>query len=179
MKIIQFFKESFKGVWLVFRYGPGRVSQWREESIIDPLTGLYNRRFLEEIGKRELAKVKRLTRQGVSYPISIIFVDIDDFKKINDEKGHAFGDKVLKQVAVLLKEVCRRETDVICRVGGDEFVILLSQTTKENAQIIIGRLKESTEIGLSCGLSQELTWEELHEKADVHMYQNKKRKAQT
>jgi len=189
VKTIQFLKTSVKGIWLLIRYGPAKISQWQEESIIDPLTGLYNRRFLHEVGRRELAKAIRSNHQGVSYPISFLLIDIDNFKRVNDEEGHAAGDKVLQRVAVLLKRVCRRETDIIFRVGGDEFIILLPQTTEEGAQVVIDKLKELTEkelispkgrpIKLSCGLAQELSLKALEEKADAKMYRDKRSKVKT
>ena len=184
-KKIQFFKASVKGIGLFVRYGPAKVSEWREQSMIDPLTGLYNRRFLQEAWKRELAKALRSEWQGVSYPISLIMIDIDNLKRINDEEGHSAGDKVLQSVATLLENACR-EVDIVCRVGGDEFIILLPQTTEEDAQLVVDRLKESTEkelvspkgtpTGLSCGLTQEFSLEALKEKADAQMYREKKSK---
>ncbi len=186
-KTIQFFKESAEGIWLFFRYGPARVSKWQSQSIYDDLTGLYNRRFFQEIIKRELAKAKRSKWQDISYPISLILIDIDNFKRINDEEGHLAGDKVLQSVAVLLKKVCR-EVDIIFRVGGDEFKILLPETTKEKAHVVKDRLEALAEkelfspkgrsISLSCGLAEGSSLEALEE-ADVKMYQEKKSKTKT
>ena len=180
-KTIQFFKASVKGIWLLIRYGPAKVSLWQEQSTIDDLTGLYNQRFLRDAWKREEAKAKRSEWQGISYPISFILIDIDRFKKINDEEGHLAGDKVLQSVAALLKKCCR-EVDIVCRTGGDEFVILLPQTVKEGAQVVIDKLKELAKkelispkgrpIGLSYGASQEFSLEA----ADAHMYSEKRSK---
>lgn len=183
-RIIQFFKASAKGIWLLIRYGPAKISEWRSQAIFDNLTGLYNRRFLREEGKRELAKAIRSEWQGVSYPISFILIDIDNFKRINDEEGHSAGDKVLQNVAALLENVCR-EVDIVCRIGGDEFIILLPQTAKEGAQVVIDKLQELAKkelispkgrpIGLSCGLAEEFSLEALEE-ADATMYQEKRSK---
>lgn len=181
-KKIQFFKASVRGMGLLIRYGPAKVSLWREQAMIDDLTGLYNRRFLHEAGKRELAKALRSEWQGEGYSVSFIFVDIDNLKRINDEEGHAAGDKVLQSVAALLEKCCR-EVDIVSRVGGDEFNILLPQTGKEGAQLVIDRLKELAKkelvsskgrpISLSCGLAQEFSLKALKETADAQMYQQK------
>ncbi len=92
-----------------------------EQSIRDPLTGLYNRRFLEDSLIRELARAKRKTQ-----PLSIILLDIDHFKRINDTFGHGAGDMVLRRLGLLLQAFVR-ESDVACRVGGEEFTLLLPE----------------------------------------------------
>jgi diguanylate cyclase (GGDEF)-like protein len=85
----------------------------------DPLTGLYNRRFLDESLSRELARAEREKQ-----PLAIIMLDIDFFKKINDQYGHAVGDEVLRAVAKLIKKGVR-ESDLICRYGGEEFLAMM------------------------------------------------------
>jgi diguanylate cyclase (GGDEF)-like protein len=92
-----------------------------EQSIRDPLTGLYNRRFLEDSLIRELARAKRKT-----HPLSIILLDIDHFKRINDTFGHGAGDVVLRRLGLLLQAYVR-ESDIACRVGGEEFSLLLPE----------------------------------------------------
>jgi len=94
-----------------------------EQSIRDPLTGLYNRRFLEEFLLRELARADRK-----KHPLSVIAVDIDHFKRINDSLGHGAGDIVLRRVALLLQGFVR-QSDIACRVGGEEFSVLLPEAT--------------------------------------------------
>jgi diguanylate cyclase (GGDEF)-like protein len=94
-----------------------------EQSIRDPLTGLYNRRFLEEFLLRELARAGRK-----KHPLSIIAIDIDYFKRINDTAGHGAGDIVLRRVALLLQGHVR-ESDIACRVGGEEFSVLLPEAS--------------------------------------------------
>jgi diguanylate cyclase (GGDEF)-like protein/PAS domain S-box-containing protein len=91
----------------------------REQAIRDPLTGLFNRRYLEETLKRELAQAKR-----ESVPASIIMIDIDHFKSINDRYGHAAGDLLLQGLSEMLRSLTR-EGDVTCRFGGEEFVAIL------------------------------------------------------
>lgn len=91
----------------------------RLQSIIDPLTELYNRRYMDETLRRELIRAKRADK-----PLAIIVIDLDHFKRTNDSHGHDGGDAVLKKVAhILLTNV--RECDVVCRFGGEEMVILL------------------------------------------------------
>ena len=88
------------------------------QAIRDPLTGLYNRRFMEESIARELA---RAARSG--YPVSLVMCDIDHFKSINDDYGHQAGDRVLRAVSKLLKQRCR-SSDIPCRFGGEEFLLV-------------------------------------------------------
>ncbi len=99
----------------------------REQAIRDPLTGLYNRRYLFEALALE---VPRAIRAG--YPISIIMLDIDRFKIINDSFGHDAGDKTLQVLAAQLKALARAE-DVVCRYGGDEHLIVMHNTTADKA----------------------------------------------
>jgi diguanylate cyclase (GGDEF)-like protein len=94
-----------------------------EQSIRDPLTGLYNRRFLEEFLSRELARADRK-----KHPLSVIAVDIDHFKRINDSLGHGAGDIVLRRVGLLLQGFVR-QSDIACRIGGEEFSVLLPEAT--------------------------------------------------
>jgi diguanylate cyclase (GGDEF)-like protein len=90
----------------------------REQSI-DPLTGLFNRRYLEETLERELHRASREAR-----PVGKIMVDIDRFKSFNDTLGHDAGDHVLREVSHLLRASTRGE-DIVCRLGGEEFTLLL------------------------------------------------------
>lgn len=100
----------------------------------DPLTGLLNRRVMEDVLKREFTRAIRY-KNG----LSVVFIDLDDFKSINDTYGHNRGDDLLKHVADKLVKICR-ETDVVARFAGDEFVLILPQTSPENAEILISRL---------------------------------------
>lgn len=97
-------------------------AQTQELAITDPLTGLYNRRFFFSQARTEFERARRY--QG---PLSIIMLDIDDFKKINDTYGHLIGDQVLQALAKLCRENVR-EIDVVGRYGGEEFVVLLPET---------------------------------------------------
>ena len=99
----------------------------QEQAIHDPLTGLYNRRQMEELLAREFLRTQRS-----GSPFSVVMVDIDHFKRINDQYGHECGDEVLRQVAALLGNAVRR-SDIVCRYGGEEFLILLLGASLENA----------------------------------------------
>ncbi|MDM4767793.1 diguanylate cyclase [Pelomonas sp. SE-A7] len=99
----------------------------RLQSIRDPLTGLYNRRFLDEALRRELARSKRHQSS-----LALAVVDVDHFKQFNDRHGHDAGDLVLQQVAAALQSRVR-ESDVVCRFGGEEFIVLLTDLSPELA----------------------------------------------
>ena len=98
-----------------------------EQTLRDPLTGLHNRRYLEETLPRELSRAKR-----VGYPMALVIVDLDHFKRVNDTYGHPTGDAVLKAMASILLHGAR-EGDIICRYGGEEFLVALPNMTIENA----------------------------------------------
>ena len=99
----------------------------RQQALRDPLTGLYNRRHLDEALPRELERTAQRRE-----PLSLIIADIDHFKRINDTWGHAVGDAVLQMVGQALSQQVR-STDVVCRLGGEEFVLLLPDTSLEVA----------------------------------------------
>jgi len=102
-------------------------AQLREQAIRDPLSGLYNRRYLDETLDRELA---RALREG--YPVSIVMCDIDFFKTLNDTYGHQAGDEVIRSVARFLREQARA-SDILCRYGGEEFLMVLPGMSPDNA----------------------------------------------
>jgi diguanylate cyclase (GGDEF)-like protein len=91
-------------------------AELREQAIHDSLTGVYNRRYLQETAERELARAVR-----EDYSIGVVMIDIDRFKDVNDTHGHKTGDDLLRALAALLREQARRG-DIVCRYGGDEFV---------------------------------------------------------
>jgi diguanylate cyclase (GGDEF)-like protein len=99
----------------------------RQQSVRDVLTGLYNRRYLEESVRRELLRSARAQAQGSSYGLSMLMIDIDNFKRFNDEHGHSVGDQVLREVAQVLKSQTRG-SDVAARFGGEEFIVVLTDT---------------------------------------------------
>lgn len=105
-------------------------------SITDELTRLYNRRYFEHNLEREFHRAKRYKNN-----LSLAILDIDFFKKVNDTYGHQFGDFVLREVAKLLKESFRK-TDMLYRYGGEELVVIMPETSLENASIPADRLRE-------------------------------------
>jgi diguanylate cyclase (GGDEF)-like protein len=107
----------------------------REQAIRDPLTELYNRRFLQESLEREIQRAVR-----GQHPVSLLFLDLDHFKRFNDAFGHEAGDFVLKSVAALLK-IFFRSTDVCCRAGGEEFAVILPEAPPENAIVRANALR--------------------------------------
>ena len=102
-------------------------TQLREQAVRDSLTGLHNRRYMEETLPRELARAKR---EG--YPLALIMIDLDHFKRINDTYGHPAGDSVLKAMASILLHGAR-QGDIICRYGGEEFLVALPNMSTEQA----------------------------------------------
>jgi diguanylate cyclase (GGDEF)-like protein len=107
----------------------------RSQSIRDPLTGLYNRRYLDETLEREVRRAGRS-----DHAVSILMLDIDHFKRFNDTNGHDAGDTVLRETSTLISASIRSE-DIACRFGGEEFVVVLPTATVEVAQARAERLR--------------------------------------
>lgn len=112
-----------------------RANQFQLMSITDPLTGLHNRRYLEARLTEELSRSKRY-----EYPLSFMMIDIDDFKLYNDRNGHQAGDRALEITAQCLRAALRK-VDVASRYGGEEFSILLPQTTLQEAGVLADRIR--------------------------------------
>ncbi|MFH1282963.1 MAG: GGDEF domain-containing protein [bacterium] len=154
-------------------------------AICDPLTNLPNRRFLMEYLEYEKKRSSRSKRE-----FSIIFGDLDHFKKINDTYGHECGDRLLQKVAVVLKSTLRHQ-DVVSRWGGEEFVILLPDTSLENARYVAEKLrknvadqpffyrfreiKKTMSFGVSNHSYENIGSDTGIQKADYNMYQAKQK----
>ncbi|MFZ4552556.1 MAG: GGDEF domain-containing protein [Aquabacterium sp.] len=110
-------------------------SQLREQSVRDALTGLYNRRHLDEVLSRELLVAQRYHR-----PLSIVMADVDHFKAVNDRYGHSAGDMVLRNVADVLKRNARA-SDICCRYGGEEFLLVMPGMPPEAARLRAEQLR--------------------------------------
>jgi diguanylate cyclase (GGDEF)-like protein len=127
------------------------VERVRELAYLDGLTGIFNRRFFE---LRIIEEIERAKRFGAG--MAMIMVDIDQFKRLNDEFGHLLGDEVLRQVASIFSQNLRK-IDVVCRCGGEEFVILLSQTNAEHALRIAEKLRRIVETWSFPGVARPVT----------------------
>lgn len=149
-------------------------------AINDPLTGLYNFRFLTQAIERE---VSRSNRYG--YPITILMIDIDFFKKINDTHGHQKGNEVLKRLAEIMLESVR-DSDYAARYGGEEFAIILPQTSLDEGTLVAERLKENisnnqfdfghvtVSIGQASCQPPPICRDDLLKRADLALYTAKK-----
>ncbi len=156
------------------------IKQLRFLADIDSLTGFYNRRKIEEILNTEIERAKRYKD-----PLSVMFIDIDNFKKINDTYGHKKGDEVLQKVAQIIKKAVRK-TDFVGRFGGEEFIVVLPETSPEKAFHVAQRIRKSIEtanfgvngitvsIGIS-GLREEDDYGKLFVRVDRAMYLAKRK----
>lgn len=113
----------------------------------DPLTRVSNRRALDETLDMMFAQLNRYHQ-----PFSLVLFDIDHFKKVNDEKGHLFGDRTLQAVARLLDDTVR-ETDIVARYGGEEFVVVMSHTTLDGACLFAERMRQMIDSALGVTVS--------------------------
>ncbi|VAX14298.1 diguanylate cyclase (GGDEF domain) [hydrothermal vent metagenome] len=154
----------------------------REQAMKDGLTGLFNRRAYDQYIKDELARFKRYAS-----PFVLAVWDVDRFKTVNDQYGHAAGDKVLKIIADIIAENIR-ETDIVARYGGEEFVIIMPETKIEAAYTSLEKLNrmikncgfhfrgERVEVTASCGITESRpddTPESIFQRADKALYQAK------
>ena len=161
----------------------------RSLSLIDGLTDLYNRRGFNDLGEQYLKLALRSSR-----PVSLIYLDIDRFKTINDTLGHHVGDRALLCVADTLRDTFRR-SDIVARMSGDEFAVLAFETSEENAETLVQRLRteltelnettrERFQLSVSIGVARNdgdgaLHLDELLRRADAAMYKEKRNKRRT
>src|ERR1700728_203962 len=127
------------------------VERVKQLAYLDGLTGIFNRRFFE---MRIMEEIERARRYGTG--MAVIMADIDQFKRLNDEFGHVLGDEVLRQVSSLFHQQVRK-IDVVCRYGGEEFGILLTQTNAKQAMKIAEKLRKMVESWLFPGVPRTVT----------------------
>lgn len=166
-----------------YRLEQQRVKQYaqnmEEIAITDGLTGLYNHRFVRQRLEEEISKARRYKRK-----LSVIMLDIDHFKKLNDTQGHQYGDYVLKRIAEILQQNVRN-TDTIGRYGGEEFIIVCSETGLAESYMLANRLraeiersqfKRQVQVTISGGVAElhEENIQQLVEKADRCLYSAKR-----
>jgi diguanylate cyclase (GGDEF)-like protein len=157
-----------------------RYGEARKLAETDALTGLYNQRYFHETLRREVLRAQRYERN-----LALVVFDVDDFKSINDQIGHLAGDRVLAQAADRLREAVR-SVDVACRIGGDEFAVILPESSAEEAEQLYRRVQSSmrgTTLGpdedrlrLSAGIAEIQhgdTAAGLFERADGALYRAK------
>ena len=158
-------------------------SALRSLSLIDDLTGLYNRRGFSDLGEQYL-KLARRSGRGVT----MVYLDLDRFKTINDSLGHHVGDRALLKVADILRATFRR-SDIIARLGGDEFGVLALEAADESSELLVERLRESIvefnesspepyQLSVSIGMSHHdddlrVRLEDMVTEADSAMYREK------
>ncbi len=157
-----------------------RYGEARKLAETDALTGLFNQRFFHDTLRREVTRAHRYTRK-----LTLVVFDLDDFKSINDQIGHLAGDRVLAQAADRLREAVR-SVDVACRIGGDEFAVIMPESSAEDGEQLFRRVHNSmrgTALGqdehrlrLSGGIAELLhgdTPASLFERADAALYRAK------
>jgi diguanylate cyclase (GGDEF)-like protein len=155
-----------------------RADTLYELAILDPLTGLYNRRFGEDYLRTEIARSER-----TGDPLAVVLLDLNDFKSINDRHGHFAGDLVLKEFAHRLKKATRG-SDIAVRLGGDEFLVVLTECPPEKIELVLSRLmdvqvefgNEKIPVFCSNGWAQYQAHdkaEELVRRADAALYAHK------
>ena len=179
-KWIEFIKEEGDKISKINEELLSKTSILEEKASLDFLTKLYNRQKFNSFLDYEISKSNRYENQY----LSLLLIDIDFFKSINDEHGHLVGDLVLQEVSRILT-ICSRDTDIVARWGGEEFVLMLSQTNIEHAYLVAEKLRATIEkhhfsdvgqVTCSIGVSQyhkNESKEELFKRADNALYKAK------
>lgn len=156
----------------------------RVQATTDVLTGVFNRRCFFEVAEREFSKTRRH-----NLPLSLIVLDLDHFKQVNDVHGHLVGDEVLAFVARFVEQMLRRE-DIVARIGGEEFAVLLPNTGHEAALDLAERIRTqlgeqalsgvwdgavriTASMGVASQQSEDCAFNKLYMRADVALYQAK------
>lgn len=159
------------------------------KSITDPLTGLYTRGYFEDYLNLQIGALKQLSQDAEQRNVTLALIDIDFFKKVNDVYGHQAGDFVLKAVSKIMIKTFRK-TDVVCRYGGEEFLVILPTTDLNGASIAIEKLRSTVQnevlsyegieikITVSIGIAQiyigKESYEETIARADEALYASKR-----
>jgi diguanylate cyclase (GGDEF)-like protein len=154
-------------IWVAVTVLSNLTTRLREHAATDQLTGLLNRNGFRAAAEREHALSLR-----TAIPVSLVVIDLDGFKAVNDWRGHAAGDQMLVELARMWRLRLRR-CDVIGRHGGDEFVLLLPATDHEQATRVLERLQDGSPIGWSAGVAewhQDEAFEACLSRADTHLY---------
>lgn len=158
--------------------GQSHSAIWRDLALVDSLTGLFNRRFAERQMKAEVARAQRK-----NYQLTVVLFDLNDFKNINDQCGHAAGDTALKAFADRLTSACR-QGDIAARLGGDEFMLLLPECDATQVHLLLERMEaiEANIEGKKIRITYAVGWadcqrgqrpEELLDEADKALYLHK------
>ena len=116
-----------------------RISDLEHETFTDPLTGIYNRRFMEQRLAEEVSKARRY-----DFQLSVLMFDLDYFKRVNDEHGHQAGDRLLVEISKLVGDQLR-DSDILARYGGEEFLIVAPNTGAPEAMLLAQRLRRTIE----------------------------------
>src|SRR2546425_588993 len=127
--------------YVVYRYvwpdlHPADIAKFQETSVKDQVSGLYNPRFFSLRLEEEISRFRRF-----NHPVSVVVLDLDGFKSVNDEFGHAVGDETLRDVGQILMKHSRG-INVVSRYGGDEFAVLLVETSKSGARLYADRIRQ-------------------------------------
>lgn len=192
---VSFVMSNVLGIWASIRFYSHRRQQYESQlhgfeirkdliknALVDQLTGISNRRHFFLAAEAEFERYRRYKRS-----FSLLMLDLDHFKHVNDQFGHPIGDKVLKDIAAIINH-CKRDTDVFGRIGGEEFALLLPETSLSGATDIAVRLRRachsialpnssSQRITVSIGVTQsrscDATFDEILSRADETLYRAK------
>ena len=158
--------DRFQGMW----YG------WKHGLPVDGLTSLHTRAyFMKEVWPKELSRAERY-----EYPLSVVEIDLDNLTDINNTNGHLEGDKVLRLLSEIAKEIIR-PADTLVRWGGDEFLLILPETDIVQVRMVVDRMREAfgEMLSASFGVAEwhkGMSFRALFSRADDELYEDKKRK---